>query len=79
MNGDLVPMYQWRAVVHRADPRPVRIRHAFSRFRNRPGAPMQISMCNQTFAVTDFLRGSGDTTAGRCFACVNAVSPYAGP
>lgn len=78
VSGKVVPMYRWRTITHNAGPRPVRIAHAFSRFRNRPGNPVQLSMCNQQFTPADFARGGGNF-AGRCFACVTAVSPYVGP
>lgn len=78
MNGKVVSMYRWRTVVHTAGTRPHRITHAFSRFRNRSSAPEWIAMCGRTFDRTTFAasRQSGDS---KCFACVTAVSPYAGP
>lgn len=80
VNGDdaVVPMYRWRIVVHKAGTKPFRVAHAFSRFRNRAGAPRWIAACGRNVDALDFAQNRADGD-DRCFACMNAVDPSTVP
>lgn len=67
-------MYRWRVVVHRGGTKPVRVVHAFNRFRNRTGASQWHAMCGHTFSALDVANARPDGES-RCVACRHLVDP----
>lgn len=57
-DGEVLPGHRWRVVGH--------VEHAFSIFRNRPGAGYQMSLCGEVVPAVNVQRG----TAPRCLACM---------